>query len=328
MSTEQLLKIQSIIAPQVAKKRIDLLTQGRRVAHYTTAENALRILRSGEVWLRNVRAMNDYKEVEHGFGMMLRFFSPETAENPDLGQKQLFSALNSIHAGTVTKAIENFNGWSQHIQTQTFCTCVSEHSGSEDEIGRLSMWRGYGYAQPAVALVLNPDVFYTTGDGLGAYSSPVIYQTPEQFYDVMRGTSAAVLDNADVMEALGPDELSGWLFQMLLLYAVCQKHRGFAEEQEWRIMHIPKLHQPGQLTKATETIRGRPQLVYKLKLQSDPANGIVGASIPELLHHVIIGPTDEPWQIWEAFVALLEELGIPDAHKKVVVSDIPFRTGL
>lgn len=322
------LTLQSIFAPQVAAKKIDLLTAGRKVAHYTTADNALRILRGRQVWMRNVRFMNDFQEFRHGFDMMVRFFAPVTEANPDVGQRDLFSALNSVYPGIVEQTVATFNSWVPQIENNTYVTCVSDHLPDEDELGRLSMWRGYSYNMPAVALVINPDIFATTTDALGAYSSPVVYQTREEFFAGLRATSALVLDHADVLKSIGQEKTEGWLFQTLLHYAVCQKHRGFAEEREWRILHIPRLHPAGKMTRATETIRNRPQVVYKLPLESYPEEGVVGASVPELLHRIVIGPTDEPWQIWEAFVVLLEELGIPDGEKKVIVSDIPFRGGL
>lgn len=322
------LKLKSIFAPKVASKQYELLTSGRKVAHYTTADNALRILRGEQVWMRNVKYMNDFQEFKHGFEMMVRFFAPVTDGAPDVGQRDLFSALNSVYPGIVEKTIGTFNSWVPQIQNNTYVACLSDHSREEDEIGRLSMWRGYSYNLPAVAIVINPDIFATTTDALGAYSSPVVYQTQGEFFAGLRATSALVLDNADVIKGIGQDTTEGWLFQTLLHYAVCQKHRGFAEEREWRILHIPRLHPAGKMTKATETIRNRPQVVYKLPLQSYPDEGVVGASVTELLHCIVIGPTEEPGQIKEAFVALLEELGIPDGETKVVVSDIPFRGGL
>ena len=319
-------QLQSIFSPRSAEKRRPLFEEQRKVAHYTTADNAMRILRGKEVWLRNVRYMNDFQEFTHGFDMMLRFFSSTSDGQEDLGRRELFSALNSVYPGLVDRIIANFNSWLSQLREQTYVTCVSEHLPEEDDIGRLSMWRGYSYSAPPVALVINPDVFFTTTDEIGAYSSPVIYQTSEQFFEGMRQTSAAILDNAELLRSVGEPVVDGFLFQALVHYAVCQKHRGFAEEREWRIMHIPRLHPSGVMTRATESIRNRPQLVYKLPLRDDYADGL--ASVPKLLNKIIVGPTDEPWQLHEAFVAILEEAGVEHADKKVVVSDIPFRNGL
>jgi hypothetical protein len=41
------------------------------------------------------------------------------------------------------------------------------------------------------------------------------------------------------------------------------------------------------------------------------------------LDRIIIGPTEFPHVSFKAFVDVLEELGVVDASKKVVVSDIP-----
>lgn len=321
-------QLQTIFAPRSAEKRADLITNNQKVAHYTTADNAIRILKGEQVWLRNVKYMNDFSEFRHGFEMMERFFAPVSDDRPDIGQAELFSALNSIHPDIVSRTITRFNSWLPTIEHNTYVTCVSRHTPTENEYGRLSMWRGYSYDVPAVALVINPDVFYTTTDALGAFSSPVVYQTQDQFFEGLRHTSRAVLENSELLKTIGPDQTEFWLFQTLLHYAVCQKHPGFSEEQEWRIMHIPAFHPPGKMIKATETIRNRPQVVYKLPLKSYPEEGVVGASVHELLHRIVIGPMQEPMQVWEAFVALLEELKIESPEQKVVISDIPFRGGL
>lgn len=44
-----------------------------------------------------------------------------------------------------------------------------------------------------------------------------------------------------------------------------------------------------------------------------------------LLKKIIVGPTENPWVLYEAFVEELERAGVEDAPNKVVVSDIPIR---
>ncbi len=49
-------------------------------AHYTTAEAAMKIIRSGEIWLRNVRVMNDYSEVVYGLDLMANAWHSQAGE--------------------------------------------------------------------------------------------------------------------------------------------------------------------------------------------------------------------------------------------------------
>ena len=76
-----------------------------------------------------------------------------------------------------------------------------------------------------------------------------------------------------------------------------------------------------------ETIDGTPQKVYKFPLQNYPEEGFVGATVPELLQRIIVGPVEHARTIRDALIDVLISSGIPDAEKRVVVSDIPLRGG-
>ena len=44
-----------------------------------------------------------------------------------------------------------------------------------------------------------------------------------------------------------------------------------------------------------------------------------------IFDRLIIGPSPYPWVMYQAFVAALAEIGVPDASNRVFVSDIPIR---
>ena len=44
----------------------DLARDNLKLAHYTSAENALNIISGQTMWLRNAAVMNDHSEIEHG----------------------------------------------------------------------------------------------------------------------------------------------------------------------------------------------------------------------------------------------------------------------
>lgn len=318
-------RLGSIFLPEVTARRAAMFERKGRLVHYTTADNALAILRSKEVWLRNVRYMNDFSEVEHGIQMLVRFFRQANSEFPDVGHNELKQALERVRPGVLAKSISLFNTWIPSIEAKTFITCLSEHDDDEDEIGRLSMWRGYGRGANPVALVINPAPFALFGDALGAYSSPVLYRTQDQFFESMREIPKRIEAEHEFLQHTDEDILVQMIFQMLLASAISQKHRGFAEEREWRVLHVQGVHQPGKLTKATVSIGGAPQPVLKLPLQNIPEAGYFGIEIPELLNRIIIGPSSFPDAIWEGFVDVLREIGVEGAEQKVVVSDIPLR---
>ena len=72
-------------------------------------------------------------------------------------------------------------------------------------------------------------------------------------------------------------------------------------------------------------ISGVPQPVYKIPLNDLPDEGLVGLRIPELVDRVIIGPTDYPLAMFDAFTDALHEAGVEKPHERVFVSNIPLR---
>ena len=76
MKEEDLYKeLARIFRPHTTERRKNFFEQGKRFVHYTSAENAMRIIQSKTVWLRNARCMNDYMEVYHGYEQLEKFFS-------------------------------------------------------------------------------------------------------------------------------------------------------------------------------------------------------------------------------------------------------------
>jgi hypothetical protein len=111
---------------------------------------------------------------------------------------------------------------------------------------------------------------------------------------------------------------------MLRFAALCTKHPGFAEEKEWRVVYCPALEQSPYLMKDIAIVRGVPQPIYKIPFKDIPEAGFAGA-IPAMLSRIIIGPTQYPLALAEAFVELLAEAGVTEPDTKVRVSDIPLR---
>lgn len=95
----------AIFDPDGAKKRLDLFFSNGKLVHYTTSSVLLSILENNSVWMRNVRVMNDFMEVEHGVEIMRRFFRPPSKEFPDVGREAFINALNSIFPDLFEKTI-------------------------------------------------------------------------------------------------------------------------------------------------------------------------------------------------------------------------------
>ena len=148
-------KFESIFIPQAMSRRNQILnpktTESARFVHYTSAEAALKIINQKRLWMRNTVCMTDYREVQHGFAALHKFFSDKVKAN------SFKSVVNEVSQGAADEAIASFDEWwkSGVIQFNTFIASVSEHDVREDFHGRLSMWRAFGGNTARVALVFN-----------------------------------------------------------------------------------------------------------------------------------------------------------------------------
>lgn len=68
-----------------------------------------------------------------------------------------------------------------------------------------------------------------------------------------------------------------------------------------------------------KVISGVPQLIYKIPLDGE-------FHLKHLLDRVIIGPSQYPLPIAQAFVSELLKVGVSDAASRVFISNIPIRT--
>lgn len=319
-------KLREIFVPHEGRRRNDLIKHNRRLIHYTSAAAAVSIIRNGRVWMRNVRCMNDYMEIEHGFQLLQRSFSPPVDTEAEKGLRAIGAALDSVFPGLAEEGIKWFDGWLFQLRNKTYVTCLSEHDDSENEFGRLSMWRSYTASQVGVGLVINPLPLYTIGENFGAFSSPVYYFNDEDLKSLFLEIAGNISDARDYLKSMGRDEVKGYFCLLLRVIAMCTKHPGFLEEKEWRIMHTEVLDDRGNLELEVECIGGIPQPIYKIPLEDHEASGMKGIAIPDLLERVLIGPTQFPIPVWDAIVLELERAGVENAQEKVSFSNIPLRT--
>lgn len=296
-------------------ERFDKIGPDGRFVHYSSADSAMSILTNREVWLRNTTCMNDFSEVEHGIEALVEAYGSPTG-------KQFQKILNET-LGDVCKEVERlFNSHLNGLRYNSYIICVSEHRTVEDVTGRLSMWRAYG-STAGVALVMKAAAFRSKTNFLGAYSSPVRYVDKSGLEDEFSRIVEGFSQNVALLKTLDRDLVKGHLFNMFKWAALSIKHPGFLEELEWRVVHSPTLEPSKVLKPAIKTIRGVPQKVFRLPLQKFEDG--FSTAIPDLIDRIIIGPSEYPLAMHEAFVELLRDAGVPDPLQRVFVSDIPLR---
>jgi len=139
--------VEDVFFNQAARRRDDLYAKGRKLVHYTAAENALNIIKTRSLWMRETRCMTDFSEVTGGHQLLLQYMNAE-------GKREKFiAALDKCFEGAGREVLKRFDDWWIHIQTSTYISCFSEHiEPIEDKRGRLSMWRAFGQ-RAGVAMV-------------------------------------------------------------------------------------------------------------------------------------------------------------------------------
>ena len=311
--TEQILH--SLLFPE-AYEQYAKFSEGLKLAHYTTAENGLNIIKGRQVWMRHSSVMNDFMELDHGATCLLKAVQSPAGE--------AFKAwIDGIHPGFMESVWKWFGDGSESvIRNNTYLTSVALHPASEDRYGRLSMWRAYG-GRNGVALVVNPTAFMSENQSLGAFSTPVLYLDDEAFVEWFANWSHRLIANEDLIKLLPEEDLRGWIITSFRMNILSTKHPGFAEEQEWRVYHTQGLDEQGGLTQGFATIGGVPQPIMKIPLAA--GHGTDGLALTELLHRVIIGPSEHSLIIARAYAAALDEEGFNDPWSMITVSNIPLR---
>lgn len=290
-----------------------------RLAHYTSAETAVKIIHSESLWLRNARGMEDFSEVRYGYNIGYDYFSDQTRFN------RFVSIFQRADGNPAIDGVKLFDNWQASLDFGTFLACFSAHDSDCEPHGRLSMWRAFGTSNPSVALILNvPDPYSALP--LFCFLSPVFYpSSPKDHWAEYETIIKNVEANKDLLQGVPRQVISGWIATVLLMHAVSLKHPAFAEEKEWRLCYFPGLFLSSHVKQQIRSVRGVPQAIHEVPLKNKPDEGIRGISLSELIHEVKIGPTQHADVVWQALVSALETAGVPGASQKVSYSNIPLR---
>lgn len=310
-------EIIAIFAPHLMKQA-SRVRNGARLVHYTRAESAYKIIAGRQVWLRNSLLMNDFSEIAHGINCLVSAWGSPAGK--------LFEEwLERTRPGMHRQIADLFGGHTLGIRVATFMLSLSIHDDSEDDLGRLSMWRAYG-GSSGVAMIFNPTIFTSSTNSLAVFSAPVTYRSVPEFVDWFQSWVDGLIQAESILADIPEKEFLNTLFLSCRTFALCTKHPGFREEQEWRIFHSPILDGTSSwLEKTVEIVAGIPQEIVKVKLFDDPDQGIVGIEPASLFNRIIIGPCNHPIPIRHALFNALQSTGVTDPDAMIRVSDIPLR---
>jgi len=318
------MRLEEIFMPDATRQRRALYTGDSEQAHaqfvhYTSADAALKIISSKHIWMRNVKCMADYREVQHGFDILNAFFSNQPK------RRKFSDAIDACFTGVSQEAIDLFNQWFNDLNLSTYITSISEHDKKENLHGRLSMWRAFGGSPVRVAIVLNIPRATESARALNILFSPVAYLTPEQAHDSLDEVVRNVTNNSEFLSSLERPVIVNYIFHAFITSVICLKHEGFREEREWRAIYSPNRESSALMKSSTEVVWGVPQKIYKIPLDGTVSEAIKDLDLARLFDRLIIGPSPYPWPMYEAFALALKDAGVADVEKRVFVSGIPIR---
>lgn len=300
----------------------DRVTPEMRFAHYTSAETALSIINAhGDdraLWLRNATEMNDFSEVEYGLSCL-----KNTLSRFDVTAR-LIAIASSLNMNLNKDFVEYLGKEHQSIKSDTYLLSLAEHK-FEDHLGVLSMWRAYG-GRSNVCIVMNTAPFLTPQNAYDVDITAVDYRGEQGFLERFLKVLSDMESNAKRLKNLEAGLISLNWRSVIADMVLSTKHPGFAEEKEWRLIHRKKEFTitPAPPSKVV-CVNGVVQTVHYLPLKNVPELGVVGANLDQLLCRLIIGPTENPHLVRNAFIRALGEAGVGNPEHRVFMSPIPLR---
>ncbi|MFN3912168.1 DUF2971 domain-containing protein [Hyphomonas sp.] len=265
--------------------------------------------------------MNDYDELLTG----ARLFSDFWAKESHLLDR--FRAL--IHAkgvGVAAAVQHSCFAPLNEIVTETYIGCFSVHDESAEgcDLGRLSMWRGYGNVE-AVALILNTERFLENDSPYNVFTYPVLYGDDRKFIFLIDEFVRHLETQLEGLRLL-PDEDFVHIFKLFVEQMVLGfKHNGFVEEQEWRVVYRPLDRTSDQLERKFVSVNGQLQAIHTLPLENRIPGQEASFEIADLTHKIIIGPCPNQKYLQRLFSELLESSGMSEPGSRVLNSGIPYR---
>ncbi|MBB4153118.1 hypothetical protein GGQ80_001006 [Sphingomonas jinjuensis] len=290
-----------------------LEVQGEKLAHYTAAGTAMDIISGKSLWLRNAALMNDFSEIEYGTKLL----------NACLNKyAERFSTVTAmIHPDVERLTLSWLRGLEDVLKSQTYISSLSVIKADE-KLGRLSMWRAYGGLDGGVAIIFNLADLLAREDPYAAMLHPVRYgdHAFEQFFIDLLDTLAGF---AGPLSA-EPSRTVSLLYRLLQEAVLTAKHKGFEEEQEWRLIY--SLFVDGaDFGTIRKCVQGLPQVILPLPLErTNPKLGPL-FNFADVFHGLVVGPCQYPTQCIEALVQELSDAGVGNAYDLITASDIPLR---
>lgn len=300
------------IFPDVLTDSKELSDESFQIVHYTSAEALVSILRNKSFWLRPTYNMNDYSEIIHGLDFLIKSYNNDN-------DFTFSKTIESIFPGTASHLEQFLNQHLHANKNDIFVGCLSQHKKEEDELGRLSMWRAYGRGS-GVALVLNKKFFQLESDET-LFFSKVKYDEESTFKEDFNQIIQNIEIHKEEISRLGFEGFANMILVYFLMKLSAQKHPGFKEEMEWRLIHIPKLFPVRHVIESVHVIDSLPQRIYEIDFEESKEPILLDS----LIERIIIGPCKNGLAVYDSLLIELKKAGVKQPHNRLKNSAIPLR---
>jgi hypothetical protein len=289
------------------------------LAHYSSVQSLEGIVKSEELWLSHPMLMNDHEELRWGLLEGRRIFLEhsglvEACETPERYQSLLSSFTYY------------FDRFSNEYAHNVYVACFCKHAPNDDD-GLLSMWRAYGASGGGVAIVFDTAKL-SPREQSPLMLHPVSYLSTEE----RLGWIGIKLDQlASLLKKTRPRDEDLWYaawhyFFRLKHFSIFTKHKGFAEENEWRLVYSPDHDETEEFTEMLGYCIDERGIHPKLKLRLGAhSSGLAFVPLKEVVTSILLGPTASSYLSQVAVKRMLSALGQPELADRVRMCTTPFR---
>lgn len=272
------------------------------IYHYTDYDGAKGIIENKSLWMTKLSYLNDKSELKLAIDLF-RASANELVKRIEGDEKK----------GLLVETAHQLQSF------QETNICVASFCENED---LLSQWRSYGNGGACVALGFNAKLLKGLSNKGLMNLWRCVYKPHEQkriiddlinilmrSYDVINSTR----DTCEDWNKAKSDLIGSFNTTFLRVAPVIKNHH-FHEEKEWRIITASKPYTDKNWF--SRISNNRVSQYYRLDF------GLLDKGVYELLDGIIIGPTEEPRLVSEAFMVLLYKAGYK--RKNIGYSQIPY----
>ncbi len=270
--------------------------ENKLLYHYTDF-NAMRgIISNGEIWLWNLRRMNDCQEMQYFINQLKCAV-----------KKQLPKYLHVQADNLFAKNLKDFNSLS------SYASCFSEYSDDA------SQWARYGKNGMGVCIAFDMDLLSKIGEECHTPLCKVNYSASAQESEEVQLISEVIINMDKNPNSVDENKIRE-LFNTLVNSSPLFKHPSFISEKEYRLVSLP----------TENALLGKPHFYieetnikkyYILNLRD--ACQKLGVDYVNLFKEICIGPQARVTK--DILADYFDDVGVPSLKEKIKLSECPLR---